>query len=308
LDLYNTILTKEYETYDEFGEVVGTVPLYEIFERVVETNNVFLWPRQQRYDGKWFGFDQNILAKKRAQYDDSTQFRAQYYNDPNDAANAPIGRELFQYYDPKHLSRYEGKWFYKGRRLNIFAAVDFAFSINKKADFTSIVTVGIDFDNNIYVLDIDRFKTDKISEYFKHILLAHQTWDFRKIRAEVTSAQSIIVKDLKENYIRPYGLSLSIEDAKPNRHEGTKEERINAALQPKYANLQIWHPSGGGNVQILEEELVLQRPPHDDVKDTLASVMEICVPPSNSGFGVMSNIRKRRVLENLTHARFGGLL
>ena len=308
LDQYNTMLNKEYELYDDFGEVTGTVPLYETFERVVETHGVFLWPRQQRYDGKWFGFDISILSKKRAQYDDSTQFRAQYYNDPNDVANAPIGRELFQYYDTKHLSRYEGRWYVKGRRLNVFAAVDFAFSINKKADFTSIVVVGVDFDNNVYVLDIDRFKTDKISEYFKHILLLHQKWDFRKIRAEVTSAQQIIVKDLKDNYIRPHGLALSIEEAKPNRHEGNKEERINAALQPRYSNLQMWHPEGGGNIQILEEELVLQRPPHDDVKDSLASVMDITVPPNNSGFGSISNIRKRQVIENLTHSRFGGLL
>jgi hypothetical protein len=28
----------------------------------------FLWPRQQRRDGKWFGFDAKILAKKRGQY------------------------------------------------------------------------------------------------------------------------------------------------------------------------------------------------------------------------------------------------
>jgi len=305
-DLYDSMLNKEYEIYDKDGDVIETVPLYESFERVVEIHGVFLWPRQQRYDGKWFGFDQNILAKKRAQYDDSTQFRAQYYNDPNDISNAPIGRELFQYFDASHLTRFDGKWSYKSRRLNIFAAVDFAFSMEKKADFTSIVIVGVDFEGNCYILEIDRFKTDKISEYFKHILRLHQKWDFRKIRAEVTSGQQIIVKDLKENYIRPHGLALAIEESKPTRHDGTKEERINAALQPKYANLQVWHNKSDGNTQILEEELVLQRPPHDDVKDCLASVMHIIMAPSGGSFSQVH--RQRQALERMTHNRFGGLL
>jgi hypothetical protein len=306
-DLYDSMLNKEYEIYDEDGDIIETVPLYESLERVVEIHGVFLWPRQQRYDGKWFGFDQNILAKKRSQYDDGTQFRAQYYNDPNDVANAPIGRELFQYFKPEFLSRFDGKWSYKGRRLNVFAAVDFAFSLDRKADFTSIVVVGVDFEGNIYVLDIDRFKTDKISEYFRHILHLHQKWDFRKIRAEVTAAQAIIVKDLKDNYIRNHGLALAVEEAKPNRHEGNKEERINAALQPKYANLQMWHNMSDGNTQTLEEELVLQRPPHDDVKDCLASVMSICQAPT-TGTSSYSMNKSRQAVGNLTHTRFGGLL
>jgi len=107
----------------------------------------------------------------------------------------------------------------------------------------------------------------------------HQKWDFRKLRAEVTSAQSVIVRDLKDNYIRRHGLALSIEDFKPNRHAGSKEERIEAILQPRYHNRQIYHYMGG-NCQILEEELVLQNPPHDDVKDCLASCIDSAVAPT----------------------------
>ena len=147
-DLYNSMLEMSVDQYDEEGNIDGTENLYEIFERQVEdigdgTGN-FLWPRQQRYDGKWFGFDRNILAKKRSQYLDKTQFRAQYYNDPNDYGSASIKRDCFQYYDPKFLNRNNGKWFYKTNRLNIFASVDFAFSLSKRADYTSIVVIGVD--------------------------------------------------------------------------------------------------------------------------------------------------------------------
>jgi hypothetical protein len=303
-DLYNDLLSMGVDQYDENGEITGSDPLYEIFERQVEDlgdgTGQFLWPRQQRYDGKWFGFDAQILAKKRAQYLDRIQFRAQYYNDPNDAENAAIGREYFQYYDPKHLTRANGKWFYKHRRLNVFAAVDFAFSLKRRADYTAIVVVGVDSDSNYYVLDIERFKTDKISDYFSKILKLHQKWDFRKIRAEVTVAQQVIVNDLKNNYVRAHGLALSIEEFKPNRHQGTKEERMEAILQPRYHNRQIWHYQGG-NCQVLEEELVLTNPPHDDVKDCLASVIDCCVAPSGA------SLRSSNIIDFNTHARFGGV-
>lgn len=311
-DLYNELLSMSVDQYNEEGEVVDTKALYEIFERQVENRGdgagEFLWPRQQRYDGKWFGFNQEILAKKRAQYLDKTQFRAQYYNNPNDLENASISPDTFQYYDPKHLTRLDGKWHYYHRRLNVFAAVDFAFSLRNKADFTALVVIGVDSEHNYYVLEIDRFKTDKISDYFDHILRTHQKWGFTKLRAEVTSAQQIIVKDLKENYIRKHGLALSIEDHKPNRHQGSKEERIEATLQPRYNNRQVWHYLGG-NCQILEEELVQQNPPHDDVKDCLASVIDMAVPPLGSNTAGGSKLRRKKLEMNRIAQmnRFGGL-
>lgn len=307
LDLYNDLLEMTYDIYDEDGQLEATEPLYEIFERQVETRGdgtgQYLWPKQKRYDGRWFGFDQKELAKKRAQYLDRTQFRAQYYNNPNDISNATIKPDMFQYYDPKFLNRQGGKWYFQGTRLNVFAAIDFAWSLKQEADYTSIVVLGVDSQYNYYVLDIDRFRSNLISEYFDHILRAHRKWDFRKIRAEVTAAQEVIVKDLKENYIRPHGLALSVDDHRPSRADGVKEERMMAILQPRYDNRQMWHYRGG-NCQTLEEELVMAKPPHDDVKDCLSSCIDICVPPS----GNLSFTRERtRALQEYFHPRFGGV-
>lgn len=306
-DLYNDLLTMEVEQYDDEGDIIGSEALYEVFERAVENRGdgtgEFLWPRQQRYDGKWFGFDQKELAKKRAQYLDKIQYFSQYYNRPSTVENALIQKEQFQYYKPEYLTRINGKWYYNGSRLNVFASVDFAFSLSKKADYTAIAVVGIDQNSNYYVLEIDRFRTQLISEYFQHILHLHTKWDFRKLRAEVTMAQQVIVNDLKQNYIAPHGLSLAIEDYRPTRQEGSKEERVEAVLQPRYANRQIWHYRGG-NCQALEDELSVTNPPHDDCKDALASCIDICVAPSrgfttNPGFSELGYVG---------HNRFGGIL
>lgn len=307
LDLYSDLLSMEVEQYDERGKVNLATKLFEELERQVESvgdgTGEFLWPRQQRSDGKWFGFDAQILSQKRAQYLNKIHFRAQYYNDPHDVDSSPIRRDLFQYYNQSYLSRVDGRWQFKGSKLNVVAAVDFAYSTGKASDYTSIVVVGVDGSNNYYVLEIDRFKTDKISDYFDRILKMYEKWGFRKIRAEVSVAQAVIVKDLKESYIRPYGLSLSVEEFRPSRWQGAKEERINATLEPKYSNQQIWHYTGG-NCQALEEELLFVNPPHDDIKDALASAIDFAVAPID-----LFRMKKDSNSHGFNyHARFGGTL
>jgi phage terminase large subunit-like protein len=288
-DLYNDLMMMVEEIFDDTSNKIGEDNIYEVFERAVEDRGdgtgEFLWPRQQRKDGKWFGFDIKILAKKRGQYLDKGQFRAQYYNDPSDPDNVPVGSDKFQYYDRKFLKLDNGFWFYKEARLNIYCAVDFAFSLSKKADYTAMVIVGIDPENNIYVLDIDRFRTDRISDYFEHILQLSNKWAFRKLRAETTVAQMAIVKQLKES-IKSHGLAISVEEYRPNK--GSKEERIAAALEPRYDNMQMWHYRGG-NIQTLEEELSSRNPPHDDVKDALASAVDMCIKPMRTMHGSKKN-------------------
>ena len=283
-DLYQSLMEMRETLYDVEGNIVGEEEIYEIFERPVEDvgdgTGEFLWPRQQRKDGKYFGFTQQVLAQKRGKYLDKAQFKAQYYNDPTDPDNVPVSRDQIQYYDRKFLTFDNGYLTYKGSRLNVFAAIDFAFSLKSAADYTALVTVGVDAENNIYVLDIDRFKTDRISEYFDHILDVQNKWQFRKMRAEVTVAQVAIVKQLKE-LIRQHGLALSIEEYRPNKQQGNKQERISSILEPRYDNMQVWHYRGG-NIQYLEEELASRNPPHDDVKDALATAVDMAVRPMSS--------------------------
>lgn len=305
-DLYGEMISMEQEIYDEEGNLEGSEPIYEVFERQVEdvgdgTGN-FLWPRQKRKDGKWFGFDQKILSAKRAKYLDRRQYRAQYYNDPNDLSESAIDRSKFQYYDRKHLKRDAGIWYYQGQRLNIYAAIDFAFSVSSRADYTALVVIGINANKDIYVLDIARAKTNRISDYFKMIMDYHVKWDFRKLRAEVTVAQTAIVKELKSNYIRQAGLALSVDEFRPSRHQGSKEERMRAILEPRYDNQQVWHPLDG-YIQTLEEELILENPPHDDVKDALAAAIDVAIPPMHS----RGRVDKQTFNNNVYNSKFGGV-
>lgn len=299
LDLYNTLITMRESTFDDDGEPLEEEEVYEVFQRVVEIDGEFLWPRTARTDGKQFGFDARILARIKAKYVDTTQYYAQYYNDPNSSEHAAVDRSKFQYYEKSFLGVKEGSWYFKDRKLSIYAAIDFAFSLRKKADYSALVVIGVDHLGNYFVLDVDRFKADKISEYFNHIVQAQYKWGFKKIRCEVTVAQQAIVNELKESYIKPNGILLSIDEYRPSRHEGDKEERIAAILETRYENQAMWHYKGG-NCQILEEELVMRRPPHDDVKEALANAVAIATIPRQ-------RTETTNVFRMHSHPRFGGL-
>ena len=99
---------------------------------------------------------------------------------------------------------------------------------------------------------------------------------------------------------KPNGIALKVLEFKPTRYDGSKYERMAAILEPKYENLSIFHMRGG-NWQILEDELVSNRPPHDDIKDALASAIEIAIKPT------MNLSRNKDQSSNVIyHPRFGG--
>lgn len=297
-DQYQVFKDQKKKLFNEDFVQIGYEDVWEVFERKVEEDGVFLWPRTYREDGQAFGFDWNELASIEAEYEDRTQFFAQYYNDPNDPESARIERNKFQYYDQRFLKQREGRWYYKETPLNVYAAIDFAYEINAVNDYSAIVVIGMDPDGHVYVLDIDRFKTDKLSEYFRHVKALHVKWNFKKLRAEVTAAQSMLVRDLKDSITKD-GLRISIDEHRPTRWGGTKEERMAAVLEHRYDNQTVWHYKGG-YISLLEDELVLARPPHDDIKDAMASAVEIAQPPKGL---------KRRKRNNVLqfNSRFGGV-
>lgn len=301
-DVYKTWKDQVYDIYDDDGVKIDEAPVWEIKEFAVEEDSIFLWPRAVRKDGKAFGFDIQVLARIKAEYSDRVQFYAQYYNDPNDPGSDRISRDKFQYWNPRFLKKQGDRWYMRDRKLNVFASVDFAYSLKKTSDYTAIVVVGMDSNGHVYVLDIDRFKTDKIADYFAHIRDLHSKWNFNKLRAEVNVAQKVIVNGIKD-FISKSGMRLSVEEYRPTRTEGSKEERIAAALEHKYDNLEMWHYEGGWT-SILEEELVLSRPAHDDVKDALASAVSIATPPMRSMKNDVAEFLKNR---NKFNSRFGGV-
>jgi len=99
--------------------------------------------KQQRSDGKWFGFDAKVLAEKKQAYGTSVQFRAQYYNDPHDISSAPIKRDQFSITTEKTLPQ---RWTMVVLRKTSQYRVQYRLRVLalRKGDWSSIVVVGAD--------------------------------------------------------------------------------------------------------------------------------------------------------------------
>lgn len=292
-DLYNDLINTTEDVFDDTGQVIEEISMYQVIQAVVEKNGEFLWPRRPRNDGKWFGFDKRILSKIKGNYLDKSQFWAQYYNDPSDPMNKKI--ENFLYYERDNVKiGVGGKYFIGSQHVNVYAAIDIAATMTDRSDYTAIVVIGISQDHNIFVLDIDRFKTDKISVMAEHLDKLYSKWRWIRLRAEVNAAQNLAVEQIKE-FNKQKGIFYNIEKCHELRN---KELRIMTNLEPRYANGVVYHYRGG-NCQILEDELIATKPPHDDVSDALAAAIEIAVPPSKASFNNVVNLE--------FHKRFGGV-
>lgn len=300
-DLYYEMENMEAEDYNDFGDFTGMIKVYDIFKKVVEKDGVFVWPKGKTPDGRDFGFDAKLLAMKKAKYLDKAQFYAQYYLDVTRGDGSGIDHTRFQYYNPQHIVNRNNVWHYRNRRLNLVAAIDFAYSIRESADYTCLIVIGIDSEKNIFILDLDRFRTKHIHVYFDAVKRMHSKWGFRKLVAEVNAAQSTIADFLKDE-IKKNGALITIDEVRPNRHaKQDKAERLEAILNPQYADQRIWHPEGSLCTE-LEEELVQQYPQHDDCKDALANAIAKAVAPKQD---LMIGRTESKII---SHPYFGGVM
>jgi predicted phage terminase large subunit-like protein len=312
-DAYQDMKEAKYRIWDEMvRDFTHEEPLWEVMEEVVEdhgdgTGN-FLWPRtQSAFNEQWYGFDTQQLEVVRADYaskGEIAQYYAQYYNDPNDESTNLLDRSVFQYYDPKfmHITPVGVK--YKDKKLNLSAAMDVAWTEvsqtgGREPDYTAIAVIGVDEDGYYYVLDLSRFRTSNFQIYYDNIISLSQKWGFRKITVESNAGGKLVAQEI-ERLSREAGGLISVQ-TKANAGFGAKSKlmRQYAIVNPKYELKSVFHRRDG-LTNTLEEELVLERPPHDDLVDALGMALEQIKIPMKS----------RQYLDDdqkvITDARFGG--
>lgn len=312
-DAYQDMMEAKYRIWDEISkEFISEESLWDVLEYVVEdhgdgTGN-FLWPRiQSNVDKNWYGFDIQQLEIIKADYKSKgeiAQFYAQYYNDPNDESTNLLDRSLFQYYDPKYLQVSPVGVRFKGKRLNVSAAMDVAWteqreSGGKDPDYTAIAVVGVDEDGYYYILDLSRFRTSSFQVYYDNVISLSQKWGFRKIIVESNSGGKFVAQEI-ERLSRENGGMISV-DTRSHAGFGAKSKvmRQYAIVNPKYELKSVFHRRDG-LFSTLEEELILERPPHDDLVDAVGMAMEKIKQP----------MKTREYLDEeqkvITDSRFGG--
>ena len=312
-DAYESMISAVIPQWDDnLGAFAGEIPAWDTLEHVVEDSpnrsgeGNYLWPRTESpFDGKMYGFNAKELAKIRADYishQGLVHFYSQYYNDPNDVGTQRISRDTFQYYDPKYLTVRNDKVLYQGRKLNVYAAMDVAWTESERSDYTAIAVIGIDSDGFIFVLDLDRFRTSDFLTYYQRIQALQHQWFFRRLLVETNAAGSLIAQEV-ENHVRRNGGALVVERRAANSRANSKFEAWASILEPRYHSKSVYH-RGGGLTPTLEEELISAKPRHDDLKDALCAAISIATPPASR-----KSVDYDKVNEdygNVVHGRFGG--
>jgi len=169
--------------------------------------------------------------------------------------------------------------------MSIYTTVDLAISKKPGADYSAIVTVGVNGDGHWFVLDVEYGRYDP-TQTMDAIFSAVQKWRPLCVGVEAVAYQSALQHFL-EKEMPKRGCFFRIQ---PLKAEKKKELRIDA-LQPRFAVGSVWFRRDATWLEKMESELlVYPHGAHDDVIDALAYMEQIALPPVGAGSEDWSNI------------------
>lgn len=254
IDLYGWIQDKDNHVIQDFDVMVKTA-----YEGNIETGEEFsaLWP--EKFSLK------ELQSRLRA--DGWEQFSGQYMNNPVPQQNATFKRDDFQTYDELGI---------RGKEMTKIMTIDPAISLDKAADYSSIITCGIDTFSNIFILDIWRGRVLP-SELIDKIFEKYEAFHPNHIGLETVAYQKALAYTMKEQMgLRQRYLPLT--EIQP--HERSKDQRIKG-LQPLYANHKVFHPENHPMKFYFEDELAnYPRAGHDDMIDAFSYALDFLHPPT----------------------------
>jgi len=165
----------------------------------------------------------------------------------------------------------------RGIELKKFITVDPAISEKLSADYSAMVCVGVDKNNDWYILDIwrDRCQPKTLIDQMFHW---NERWKPVSVGIETVAYQKALQYFLYDEMKRRNKMIPLVELGHTER---SKDERIRG-LQPRYEMGSIFHPDPvmSPNVQFLEDELLrFPKGKNDDLIDALASQLELAFPP-----------------------------
>ena len=159
--------------------------------------------------------------------------------------------------------------------MNKYILVDPAISLEKEADYTGIVVVGIDHFGCWYILDLVRNRYTP-SQLISQIFYLNEKWHPMDIGVEDVAFQKALQYSLHDE-MRKRNEFLPIREVRPEAR--SKDQRIKG-LQPLYANGIIYHNKELMYNEHIEDELLrFPRGRHDDLVDALSYAKDLVSIP-----------------------------
>jgi phage terminase large subunit-like protein len=245
---YDSLLAKilDKERYIEF---------YKKTYRAI-TDDKALWPEHLNME-ELEKIKQDYIAKGQGYL-----FYQEYQNDPVSGENRKFKLEKIKYYDASTEMGLQGKL------INHYIAIDRAYSLDKVADFTGIVVIATDQENNWYVKLAERFKgteKDLISKIFD---LKHY-FDPIMIGIE-QKAFEFTIKPALDDEMRKRNDFIRVEELKDLGKN--KNIRIEGLI-PRFESGTVYLKRD--QVNLLDELMQFPRGIHDDLIDALAYLLSL---------------------------------
>jgi len=254
-DLYGTL--QEYPHCEMFDILIRKAEWEETNEKTGETETKYLFPTRLTREF--------LDETKRSQ--GTYIYSCQYLNEPVADEDATFREEWFKYYIEEDLRHID---------MTKFMTVDPAISLEKAADFTAFVICGVDRENNIYILHIDRGHYQP-AELIKKIFEYYARYGLEAVGVEMNVFQKTLKYQINDE-MRAKKMFINLIELKNNKTQA-KEDRIRA-LQPRYEQGTIYHRKNDPLIGELEFELLrFPKGKHDDIADAEASLLEIIYEP-----------------------------
>jgi predicted phage terminase large subunit-like protein len=212
-----------------------------------------LWPEVRR-DGSCYDEAYHLANQRR----DPLGFAALTQQRPTVADGVLFRRENITFYEPKDLPE----------DLRIYCASDHAVATGQRNDYTVLIKIGVDSQNNIYVLDCfrDKVKSDKAVE----AMLAMASGKHKPLLwwAEKGHISKSIGPFLRKRMLET-GIFINIREVTPAVDKEQRAQSIAARVAmgkvyfPKFA---VW------TQKVIDEMLAFPNGTHDDAVDALAYI------------------------------------
>mgnify|MGYP005815761427 FL=1 len=256
--------------------------------KALQKDGTSLWPG-------WFGMKE--MARKKKFYADSGQpqkFYQEYMMEVQNAEDAIFTRDHIQFWDGKYNYDEDTEISYiitsdgDEKPVNIFAGVDPATdSARRDTDFSVIIVVGVDADNNCYVIDYLRHRSlpvlgipgDNKKGIVDHIFNYNKIYHPSIFTIEDTAMSKPIFQSLVAEMRRRNDFSVKYNAEKPGNRM-SKRDRIQEILAQRFAIRSMY---------VRKEHYDLQheiytfgpRMGHDDTIDALAYACKYAHPPKS---------------------------
>lgn len=210
-------------------------------------------------------------------------FSTQYLNEPISDELAVFKKEWFKFYTEAPGT------------VSVFTTVDPAISERQTADYTAIVTIGVDDRNNWYVLDVLRRRLTP-KQIIEAIFYIYSNYKPLQIGIETVAFQKALKFFLQEE-MRSRNLFLPLRELKTESRI-SKDMRIRA-IQPRFEQGTIYIKET--QKQLMDELLYYPKWKNDDIVDALAYQLQIAFPTRPSK-AVKSHLYNKRYA-NVTFAK-----